>query len=137
MNLDLVFEEPLLPEDGGELLLQWEQLQWSQEVSWQAELQRSEDDRLVTLARLSPDLWSILHLPKEDRSEEQNKHLASYYLSIAPALAEDRDKLQGRSIAGPIKPYTSVPVMRALAPDQQRTTRVQRRGNFAGPGRHR
>ena len=135
MNLDLVFEEPLLPEDGGELLLQWEQLQWSQEVSWQAELQRSEDDRLVTLARLSPDLWSILHLPKEDRSEEQNKHLASYYLSIAPALAEDRDKLQRveASLAS-IKPYTSVPVMRALAPDQQRTTRVQRRGNFMDLG---
>ena len=98
-------------------------------------MQRSEDDRLVTLARLSPDLWSILHLPKEDRSEEQNKHLASYYLSIAPALAEDRDKLQRveASLAS-IKPYTSVPVMRALAPDQQRTTRVQRRGNFMDLG---
>ena len=67
----------------------------AKEVSWQAELQRSEDDRLVTLARLSPDLWSILHLPKEDRSEwlkTSTWHLIIFH--IAPALAEDRDKLQ-------------------------------------------
>ena len=69
-------------------------------VSWQAELQRSEDDRLVTLARLSPDLWSILHLPRGSfRGAKQALGILLSFHCSRPSRGS-RQTPEGRSIAG-------------------------------------
>ncbi|HNC99394.1 MAG TPA: DUF1553 domain-containing protein, partial [Myxococcota bacterium] len=91
----------------------------------------STEPRSGELVRTPPQIVKILRLPPESRSPAQQQELQSYYLSVAPGLKAERERLAAlRTELDGIKPYTTVPVLRELAGEQKRKTRLQRRGNF-------
>ena len=70
-----------------------------------------------------------------ERTEKQQQLLRDYYRSIAPTLKEARAQLaQLEKQLADAKPITTVPVMRQLADDKRRVTRIQQRGNFLATG---
>jgi hypothetical protein len=75
-------------------------------------------------------IFAIVKTPADKRNDSQKKQLAEYYRSIAPELQTVREQLSNieKQLAA-IKP-TTVPVLRQLAADKRRVTKIQRRGNF-------
>ena len=75
-------------------------------------------------------VFAIVKTPGNKRDNSQKKQLAEYYRSIAPQLKTVRMELAAteKQLAA-IKP-TTVPVMRQLATEKRRVTKIQRRGNF-------
>ena len=81
--------------------------------------------------RLSEEIRQIVHLPASARSAEQEQQLAQYYRSIAPALQSEQEQLAGlQQRLDQLAPYTTVPIMRELAANKRRETRIQLRGDF-------
>ena len=94
-------------------------------------LSATEDDRASEFASLPADVGSILRRNAADRDAAQKSRLAEYYLTIAPALQPQRERLaEVQKLLADLKPETTVPVMRDLPPDQQRKTHIQLRGNY-------
>jgi mono/diheme cytochrome c family protein len=93
-------------------------------------------DAESALERVWPSaIRAILATDAAERSLEESEALARYFRSITPMLAEPRktrDAIAAKLAS--IQPMTSVPVMRELPADRQRTTRVQLRGNFLNVG---
>ena len=98
-----------------------------------AEFARTPAPVVSTLAAsrsLNTDNWTLNTLPPNDRAK-----VTDYYArTLAPELKSDRDKLAAltKSIAD-LKPST-VPVLRELAGDKRRTTKIQLRGNWQALG---
>ena len=86
--------------------------------------------RELVIAGVPSTMLAIVKTPLEKRDTEQKQQLADYYRSIAPLLKPVRAQLSKveKQLAG-IKP-TTVPVLRQLAEDKRRVTKIQRRGNF-------
>ena len=83
-------------------------------------------DYLGEFAHFPADIVVALRTPDAQRSDEQRARLTSYYLSIAPSLQPQRDRLaQVQKQLAELKPFTTVPVMRELPQDKRRTTRLQ------------
>ena len=89
------------------------------------------DESLVEYLRLPPEIRELLASDPASLSREQRQSLAAYHRSISTALDPLRDRLkQLRERVDQQKPYTTVPVLRELAADRRRDTRIQIRGNF-------
>ncbi|MBL9169975.1 MAG: DUF1553 domain-containing protein [Verrucomicrobiales bacterium] len=98
-------------------------------------LSMSADPRALEIVRTPPALVALLKLSPEARSASQVEELRSYYLSIAPALKPERDRLASlKKRLEEVRPYSTVPILRELAKDQRRKTHLQRRGNFLDLG---
>ncbi len=83
-------------------------------------------DRLVQMARKGAS---------QVTDQESSELLAFYMERIAPSLNVVRSRLQDvESSLASTKPATTVPVMRDLAIDKQRETRIQLRGNYRAHG---
>jgi mono/diheme cytochrome c family protein len=76
-----------------------------------------------------------LKVPAAKRTPAQQETITKFYLSVAPGLAAERQKLAelNKQVAA-IKPIT-VPIMRELKGGQRRKTKIQHRGNFLDLGK--
>jgi hypothetical protein len=95
----------------------------------------TDDARAAEQAGYPADVIAALATARDARTAEQLARLTAFYLTIAPALAKDRQQLATvQQQLAEQKPYTTVPVLRELASDQRRETRLQHRGNFLDKG---
>ena len=91
----------------------------------------TSDARVAAHVRTPADVLGILAIAENQRGAEQRERLKDYFArQLAPEMKSEREKLAAlrKQIEG-IAPVT-VPVMRDLAGDQRRKTRIQLRGNF-------
>jgi hypothetical protein len=134
--LTLIPASPLEAPPGSVLELTIEQLsKHENHTLGRFRVAASGDAGVSEYARTPPAILGILKSPAAERSEAARGEVLRHYLSIAPELEADRQRLgslERRQSA--MKPATTVPVMRELPPSQRRSTRVQIRGNFLDLG---
>ncbi len=135
-TLTLIPKSPVTAGAGSNLVVTIEQLSKHEHATIaRLRLAKSSDARAPEFARVPPSTLAILRTPSARRIEAQRKKVRDYYLSIAPGLKRERDQLAGvRKQFEDEKPYTTVPVLRELAGDKRRITKLQRRGNFLDLG---
>ena len=64
-------------------------------------------------------------------NDQETASVQDYFRGIAPALkAQYRESKSSRDELAKMKPLTSVPIMRDLADEKHRVTKVQIRGNY-------
>ena len=92
----------------------------------------SGDDRAAEFARTPAKVLAILKTPAEQRPEGQQAEVTKDYLArVAPELKPARDRLATlQKQLAELKPETTVPVLRELAANARRKTRIQARGNY-------
>lgn len=103
---------------------------WKQDVA-----EAPSPSREFAIAGVPAEVLAIVKVPAETRDDKQKQQLADYYRSISVELKPVRERLSKveKQLAA-LKPYTTVPVMRDLPHDKQRTTKIQLRGNFLQTG---
>ncbi len=89
----------------------------------------------LELDELPEKIRQILEVVPGKRDDAQKKRLAAYYRSVAPSLADEREKLASlkkeKKKVRESLPKTLVSVSR----DQPRETHILKRGNWMNPGR--
>lgn len=86
-------------------------------------------------SRLPAPIVAILQKDAGQRTEAETQSLAEYYRSFAPVLQPARDRLTAlKKQLAEMKPATTVPIMREMAANQHRVTKLQHRGNFLDLG---
>lgn len=101
------------------------------QAAWEAEFPSEELELWLT-----PEvIQAILLTPAGERTQAQKDELQKHYLLVAPLrrplrkkLAETQVKLAGQ------KPAATVPVLKDLAAEKRRTTKLQHRGNYLDQG---
>lgn len=92
---------------------------------------KSTDPHAAEFARVPSSMLALLKLDSARRTETQRAEVRNYFLSVTPSLAPEREQLARlKKSIEETKPITTVPVLRELAQDQRRKTRLQRRGNY-------
>jgi hypothetical protein len=77
---------------------------------------------------------AILAVVPDQRTEQQQSELATYFRPLAPSLAPLYTEVaQKKKDLAAIKPV-EVPIMRELAPEKRRETHLMVKGNFLNPG---
>ena len=135
-RLIVVPAEPIDLPAGGALSITVEPLKQA-EVGPIGRLKIAATDHAAAAdyARVPLALRSALALPAEKRSPADREALTKHFLGVAPSLAADRIRLAAaKTELGSLKPTTTVPILRELAADKRRVTRVQHRGNFQDLG---
>ena len=83
---------------------------------------------------LPQSIRDTLAVCREDRTPAQVDQLRDYFREFAPLLAGvHRELHEARKDLALIKPV-ELPILRELAPDQRRTTRIMHKGNFLDTG---
>ncbi len=135
-SLTLIPQAPLEVPMGSTLNIKIEQL--SKHVNHTLghfQIAVTEDERASEYATTPAPIRAILDLPNSARTDAQGATLSKYYLTITPEFKEQRTKLaQLQKQLAEIKPHTTVPIMRELAAEKQRTTNIQLRGNYLAKG---
>ncbi|MEZ6065893.1 MAG: DUF1553 domain-containing protein [Planctomycetaceae bacterium] len=135
-SLTLIPARPLAVTAGAKVVLRVEQMsQWPQHLLGRFRIELTGDPQAAEWGKLPADVIVILRKDRDGRSEAEHQRLTEYFLSIAPELAGDRERLAvvQRQLTEQ-KPTTTVPVMLELAPAQHRETKVQIRGDFMNLG---
>ncbi len=134
--LTLLPDEPVDVGAGSNLVVAIEQLsKYDYATIAQLRLSRSSDSRAPEFASVPSTTLAILRSDSNKRTKAQRAEVLDYYLSIAPALQDDRDALASvKKKLDESKPYTTVPILRELAGDKRRKTHLQQRGNFLNLG---
>lgn len=128
-QLSLILKNPLAA-DKGVLTLRLNQgSKFTKHLVTHLAVSATSDNDISTWARMPADVRTLVR--KDKRSEAEENRLAAYHREIAPELAGTRRELAKveKQLAS-AKPYTTVPILRELAADKRRETRVQIRGNF-------
>jgi len=95
----------------------------------------TNDTRVAEFAKTPPAILAILNIASDKRTDSQKQELAKHYVSIAPELKADRDKLAAvMKQLTDLKPAMTVPIMKELATNMRRKTKLQYRGNFEDLG---
>ena len=95
----------------------------------------TNDTRVAEFAKTPAAILAILTTKPEARTDAQKQELAKHYVSIAPELKADRDRLAAvNKQLTDLKPAMTVPIMKELAENQRRKTQLQHRGNFEDLG---
>ncbi len=95
----------------------------------------SRDDGLAEYARTPAAMVDVLTLDSGKRDAEQRARLADYYRAdLSPELKPERDRLADLKKQLADLRGSTVPVMRELAGEKRRKTRIQFRGNFKSLG---
>jgi hypothetical protein len=83
---------------------------------------------------LPENIKQVLALDPDGRSDQQREEVANYFRDFAPSLAKVNEELKSlrKELEG-IKPV-ALPVMRDLAADKTRETKILNKGNFLDPG---
>ncbi|MCA9145591.1 MAG: DUF1553 domain-containing protein [Planctomycetaceae bacterium] len=99
---------------------------WKQDVA-----EAPSPSREFAITGVPAEVLAIVKVPADTRDDKQKQQLADYYRSISPELKPVRERLgKVEKQLAALTPYTTVPVMRDLPSDKQRTTKIQLRGNF-------
>ena len=85
---------------------------------------------------LPDEVIAALETPAEQRTETQRARIAESYRSISPLTKQATEKIATieKQLAAARKAGTAVPIMRELAQDKRRESRVMIKGNFLSPG---
>ncbi|HTG44611.1 MAG TPA: DUF1553 domain-containing protein, partial [Verrucomicrobiae bacterium] len=135
-------EQEFIPEAGSKLVLTLEETVQAKEMSEDHgkllesfKVSLSSNAVFPKYARTPSDLLAALATNSAARDAGKSEELTKFYLrTVAPELQPERDQLARVSKQlEEIKPY-SVPILRELAGDQRRQTRLQYRGNFMDLG---
>ena len=95
----------------------------------------TNDTRVAEFAKTPPAILAILTIASDKRTDMQKSDLAKHYVAIAPELKADRDKLATvKKQLADLKPAMTVPIMKELAANMRRKTKLQYRGNFEDLG---
>jgi len=134
--LTLIPKEPIAIGPGSNLVLRIEQLsQFDFATLARVRVSRSIDRRASEFAKVPESTLAILRQENGSRTDAQRSEVRKHYVTIAPALQSERAEIaRYKKKLQDEKPYTTVPVMRELAGDKRRTTKLQRRGNFLDVG---
>ncbi|MDA1051547.1 MAG: DUF1553 domain-containing protein [Planctomycetota bacterium] len=99
---------------------------WTQQIA-----ESPAPSKELGIAGVPADILAIVKTAAETRDDKQKQQLNDYYRTISPELKTVRTQLaQVEKQLADAKPYTTVPIMRDLAGDQRRQTKIQLRGNF-------
>lgn len=131
-SLTLVPASPVEVPAGSTLTLKIEQLsKQANHTLGHFRIAATSDAGVTQYARTPSPILAILKTGTDARTAANRAALTKYYLSIAPALKPQRDRLAAvkKQLAG-IKPYATAPIMRELAEGKRRKTHIQLRGNF-------
>ena len=95
----------------------------------------TNDTRVAEFARTPAAVLAVLSTKPESRTDAQKQELAKHFVSIAPELKADRDRLAAvKKQLTDLKPALTVPIMKELAANQRRKTQLQHRGNYLDLG---
>ena len=98
-------------------------------------LATSIDERAGAIIRFPEPVLAALKLPASQRTEVERERVTAHYLTVAPALETERQRLAAvTKLRDKIEPYTTVPIMHEVATDKTRQTHIQRRGNYLDLG---
>ncbi len=91
----------------------------------------TDDDRPLTASALPTDVETLLLVPADQRTPEARERLLTHYLSVAPELAGERDKIAKLRESLPAFPSTLVMMERPA--ENPRRTFIHKRGEFLQP----
>jgi hypothetical protein len=134
--LTLVLEKPLQAKAGDVLRVEVDQQTRKKEQHLSSFVVKLTADAAAELAAAIPaNLSALAALPVEKRSSQQTAQWQDFYVrNYAPEANVERELLSAsKKELEAMKPNT-VPILRELAADKQRTTKVQLRGNFQNLG---
>jgi hypothetical protein len=96
----------------------------------------SSDERVGEFAGIPDKTLQIITTADAKRTTAQKQELTAYYLAeAAPELAKERARAATlKKQLAALKPATSVPVMKDLAADKRRVSKIQIRGNYQATG---
>jgi len=124
-----------VPADSKLRLTLTQESQFANHVLGRFRIALTKDEHAETWGRTPRPVLSILETAPEMRSPEQLAKLTSYFLEIAPELADARKQLATvQKDLADLKPMT-VPIQRELAENKRRITKLQHRGNFLDLGK--
>jgi len=136
-ELTLLLASPIEKGTGASLSLSIEQTsKYQQHTLGHFRVSATSSAATAERASLPLEVQTILATPHERRTAEQTIALERHYLAaIAPEFEPARRRLAevAKSLAE-LKPVTTVPVMRELAPAKHRITHLQHRGNYLDEG---
>ena len=135
-QVTLVTAQPIAVTPGSRLKIRLlHQSPHTQHVLGRFRIDVTADAAVSRWAAVPADMQAIVLIPEAQRTPAQTDSLAKYYRSIAPELAELRERMQTRRAElTALKPTTTVPILRELATDRRRVTKVHNRGNFMDLG---
>jgi hypothetical protein len=95
---------------------------------WELEL---ADEEKAKAANLPAAIAAILKTAADERTDAQTAELTKHYLTIAPERDADRKRLETlKKQVADFKAAASVPILKELAEDKRRVTKLQHRGNY-------
>ncbi len=136
-QLTLKLAEPLQVAAPTKLRIVIEQRsKYEQHLLGRFRLQFSRDPQSLVTLGIPGKLLAALHKTAPERSTDEAQNLAEYFrLNVAASLGAQRTRLaEVDQQLKSLQPITTIPVMRDLATDKQRVTKIQRRGNFMDLG---
>jgi hypothetical protein len=135
-RVTLVASEPIDIPDGSRLRVSLiQQSQHVNHIIGRFRLSVTGETAIQKWANVPGDIQSILQIAEGNRSDAQKAAVATFYRSIAPQLDEVRNRLKAtRAELASFKPTATVPILRELAKDRQRVTKLQHRGNYLDVG---
>ncbi len=117
--------------DSANLVFTLDQTQGKQQTLGRLRLSATTQPRPVR--ELPESIRGILALAPRQRTEPQRAELAAYFRPLSPSFTKLNQQLaQLKNELAGIKPVP-VPVMREMAKDKQRATRVLLKGNYLTP----
>ena len=132
--LTLLPAKPVAVPAGSKLVVTIEQTA-AADTPGRFKLGVSSDVGAAVLARTPTAVVTALAVEPAKRTAEQAKLVADHYLTVAPELKADQDRLATvRKSLADLKPATTVPIYRELPKDKRRVTKLQHRGNFMDLG---
>ncbi|MBI4622078.1 MAG: DUF1553 domain-containing protein [Verrucomicrobia bacterium] len=135
-ELILIPAAPVTLPAGARLTIKIEQLSKKKHHTLgKLRLSSSGDARAPEIIRTPAPVLDALKIPAADRSEAQREVVTGHYMTVAPALETERQRLATLiKQLDAVKPFTTVPILSDLAGDKSRKTHVQRRGNYLDLG---
>lgn len=135
-RVTLVASEPIDIPEGSRLRVSLiQQSQHAHHIIGRFWLSVTGGKEVLKWGKIPGDIQSILQIADGDRTEAQNSAVATFYRSTASELSETRNRLQAaRTELASLKPTTTVPILRELAMDRHRVTKLQYRGNYLDVG---
>jgi hypothetical protein len=135
-GLTLLLERPLQVKDGDVLRVELDSQTRKKEqhlASFSVKL--TSDSGAELAAEIPANMSAMAVLPAEKRTPQQTVQWEDFYIrNYAPEAKKERELLAAsKKELEAMKPNT-VPILRELAADKQRVTKVQLRGNFQNLG---
>ncbi len=96
---------------------------------------KTDDVHAIDWAQMPGEIRQLINKTSGDWTADEKSQVSVYHRSVTPLLAKERKELaQLEKRLRDIKPGTTVPIMRELAQDRRRGTKVQLRGNYLSTG---